>query len=802
MNVIAQSQATEHTLLQTSKAKSVFIMLDPFLQHRSNDHRVVALRNDRSNAMDVVRYYLDAGYTITLVADSKLFPTQTARLMKSNYCGSRVPMLDSATGIYYSLENFRSTVTYLTLCNSLSPCKETSQWLSKQLIRTVPLTNSTTEACVNTFLSDLQGVQSIELLRAALDEQLEQNRNRVRKFMSPTLQTKTITVDSLRSPLCSQLINDSKTLAVRAATGTGKTKHLFGPLAKAARSKNKKIVYLSYLTALVEQYCNDNLAVSYNQDLCELEQADAMGVVVNSIWKSHIRSVLNQADILIIDEFEKVLTTVVCSEPSKQLPKQQVFESLSEVIRNVPQLIVGDADLSDISLSYIKELRSEVTLLDCKENPYSSIKAVITDKNQYLSNVYLKEQLTKKDKVFLFDSLVTLRQVTQSLGYKDSNRLDCEEEALKDGVLIIHAHNKDMPAQKAFLENPNEEIKKYNAIMASPCLSSGFSITTHFTNKVVVFCDKTLTPLELINFARRFRTAKQIWFAVDAYKDFITPHAKETTYKPTLHVQPTDKLNIAFNNVKKRFFAPLALHLHLTLEELGFMTTSAPSSFTAQLFAQKSATLAAKAYKELEVQAIVSSPDLTQEQASWLWAKDRRTSSDNASLTKFQIKRDYGVKKVTEDDVNFHFKFLANRSVFDSFPFVNRSGDKVEIEDKHHSAAMFIYDNILRKYGFSVGRDAFWIHKDDVRQIVKACYLKQELLNWAFKDRLHISKPLHQEAKPNKATSYLKKLLNSLGFEVGTFRSSSKKAKVELHKNARNYAYFKTAPSETTKSAA
>src|SRR5690606_1986206 len=108
----------------------------------------------------------------------------------------------------------------------------------------------------------------------------------------------------------------------------------------------------------------------------------------NSIWKSHIRSVLNQADILIIDEFEKVLTTVVCSEPSKQLPKQQVFESLSEAIRNVPQLIVGDADLSDISLSYIKELRNEVTLLDCKENPYSSIKAVITDKNQYISNVY------------------------------------------------------------------------------------------------------------------------------------------------------------------------------------------------------------------------------------------------------------------------------------------------------------------------------------------------------------------------------------------------------------------------------
>ncbi len=98
MNVIAQSQATEHTLLQTSKTKSVFILLDPSLQHCSNGDRVVALRNDRSNAMDVVQYYLDAGYTITLVADSKLFPTQTARLMKSNYCGSRVPMLDMRQG--------------------------------------------------------------------------------------------------------------------------------------------------------------------------------------------------------------------------------------------------------------------------------------------------------------------------------------------------------------------------------------------------------------------------------------------------------------------------------------------------------------------------------------------------------------------------------------------------------------------------------------------------------------------------------------------------------------------------------
>nr|WP_241214322.1 hypothetical protein [Vibrio alfacsensis] len=84
----------------------------------------------------------------------------------------------------------------------------------------------------------------------------------------------------------------------------------------------------------------------------------------------------------------------------------------------------------------------------------------------------------------MFDSLNTLRNVTKSLGYENENKLDCEKSALADGVLIIHGDNKDMPEQSAFLANPNDEIRKYKAIMASPCLGSGFLLQRIFPIKL------------------------------------------------------------------------------------------------------------------------------------------------------------------------------------------------------------------------------------------------------------------------------------------------------------------------------
>lgn len=793
MNVIAQSQTTEHTLIQSSDktVKSVAILISQSIEYMATERRVVALSNDSINMGEVIGYYQDAGFDILLVVDSKMLPELTAKVMAYNYQNARVPVLDSTTGTIHPLNEFYGIVSYLSLCCSLTSCPDVITSLATQLLRTMPLINSTVDSCLATYAVNAINKLQQPVLRHALNEQLSHCRSQVKKLMCPTVQTDLVTVKSLDAPKCSKLINNTRTLAIKSATGTGKTKHIFGPVAQTAKKQNKKVTYLSYLTALVEQYCTDNLATSYNDELSKLEEASAIGVVVNSIWKTHIFTFLKQTDILIIDEFEKVLSTVVCSEHSKQLPKQLVFECLSEIIRNVPQLIVGDADISNIGLSYIKGLRGEVTLLNCTANPYSNIKAVISDKNQYISTLSPETSLDQ-DKVFLFDSLSTLRLVTKSLGYENQEQLDCEKAALADGVLIIHADNKGMPEQSAFLANPNGEISKYKAIMASPCLGSGFSITTHFSDNVVVFCDKTLAPLELVNFARRFRTAKTIWFVIDGSVDFTAPKAHDIKYDASFHVQATDKLNIEFVNTRRTLFASFALHMHLTLGELGFVTTSAPCSLSGQYRAKQNVTQQQKSLQELVINAIVNAPNLSDEQAVMLCDSNIRTSTDNAALTKRRIRKDYQILNVVKGDVLFHYEFMKHRDIFDAFPFVKRHKVKQNTQPKHQGTANFIFQTILKEHGFCEIEKSLSIHRDDVRIIVEHCYNQRTHLNWVLDEALHITKPLHKEAKLNKATSYLKKLLSSFGFEMARFSGNTNKARVTLHKHAATYAEMDT----------
>lgn len=789
MNVIAQSQITEHTLIRASEKTSVVILATSKITYQPENHRVVALSNNKNNLTYVINYYRDAGYSITLVIDSKTFPSLTASIMKDNYRSkARVSLYDNATNTHYLLNNFQNTISYLTLCHQIEPCSEVLQWLAEKVIRMIPLIHGTAQSCLNSYHANLEQSNISDDLMHALNQQLTLNLVNVRTFMSPSMQTNTTEINSLHSPICKQLIDNTPTLAIRSATGTGKTKYIFGPIIKSARENNKKVVYLSYLMALVQQYCDDNQAVSYNNpNLDHIEQSSAMGVVVNSIWKEHIRSFIAQADILIIDEFEKVLSTIVCSKESKQLPKQRVFACLSEIIKTIPQLIVGDADLSDISLGYLSRLRGDVTLLKCTQNPYTTIDAVITDKNQYISNANLKDQLLS-DKVFLFDSLVTLRQVTKALGYEDSNGLDCEKAALKDGVLIVHGDNKGLPEQSAFLANPNKEINKYRAILASPCLGSGFSITTDFTKRVVVFCDKTLMPLELVNFARRFRAAKQIWFAVDAYQDFICQKSKDTEYNIHIHTQPTDALEIEFSNVKNRFNSPLALNLHLTLQELGFKTNSAPSSFLSQIMSSKSVSNESKSYRKLMVKTIVTSPSLAYSQAAMLLSTDKRSASDMAALTKYSIQNNYQLNEISEKDVLFHFEFLKNRAIFNLLPFVQSEKAETGRETRHQRAADFIFKYILKEHCFSKEKPSFCIHRDEVRQIVAICYKNKDVLNWALDKSYHIIQPLHKAQKTNKATTYIKNLLTSLGLEITPFSGGTGKAKVFLSSYALHYA--------------
>lgn len=799
MNVIAQSQASEHTLVRSTESCSVAILSGESLSFDHDKYRVVAVRNDKNNLAEVIRYYRDAGFNnIKLIIDSKKLPAQAVDFMMINYRDARCDLYDLASKRLYSLKDYNDTIQYLSLCYQLTNCgmrgDEIIDWLAKKLVRTIPLICSDAKSCLRTYRFYLHKDNNfLSKVLDCLELQLHHYHSSVQDFMKLRTPTKTIRTSTLDCPEVCEALANERTLAIKSATGTGKTKHVFGPITQLAEQNNKSVVYLSHLMALVEQYCIQNHAVSYTtQNLTQLEQSKAMGLVVNSVWKAHIQAYCHNADTLIIDEFEKVISTVVCSEHSLQMPKQRVFHCLSEIIRSIPQVIVGDADLSDISLGFLKDLRGDVTLIQCDKNPYLGIEAVITDKNQYLySQDDLKSKLLE-DKVFLFDSLVTLRGVVKQLGYEDKQGLDSETAALNDGVLVIHGENKGMDAQRAFLANPNEEISKYKAIIASPCLGSGFSIVKNFANRVVVFCDKTLNPFELVNFARRFRKAKEICFTVDAHQDFFCRPTRARVYNANIHSAPTDHLEIAFGNVKSQFTAPLGLHLWLTLKELGFHVDPLPSSVYSQSCGSKTNKQYLKAYREALVNAIMQSVDLTQHDVKRLMMADKRTASDNAAISKHTIKSYYHLTEVTKEDVEFHFLFSKNRKLFDklfSVPAPNEDNSKYST---YRRLANLINEGLFNGHQLNSQSPSIMIHREQVLGFINLIIENRDLVNWTLHKDTHIPLSLNENSTTNKKMLYFGQLMKSLGFEIGRFSGTTNKAKISLTQRARSYTRLST----------
>ncbi|MDF4290308.1 hypothetical protein P3444_23715, partial [Vibrio parahaemolyticus] len=150
----------------------------------------------------------------------------------------------------------------------------------------------------------------------------------------------------------------------------------------------------------------------------KLGQANSMGSVINSIWKPHLFEKICSSHTLLIDEFEKVYKTLVCSENSRTMRADRVFDALVHILKTVPRVIVADADLTDNSLSFLKQIRGELSVVECAENPYKTLNATIMNKKELLNPKQIRTVL-EGDKVFLFDNLQTLKQVVGQLGYQN-----------------------------------------------------------------------------------------------------------------------------------------------------------------------------------------------------------------------------------------------------------------------------------------------------------------------------------------------------------------------------------------------
>lgn len=624
---IADGFSFAHNLKNKIFNDKIIVTSSTNVDEIENEYMAVAIPINNENIFDVCEFYIESKHQVTIAVSFKNDYENAVKIIRENFFKLKLKVFDIDNK--KTIPNVKEDkVKYLFYAFEKTNDNTLLQMASNELFKSLYHKYDNIDHIIDIYIENTslksKVKKSIKNKQKFIKDKVTKDINISVKFK------KKILVESLENFDCSDISND-ETVVICGKTGTGKTENVIIPI-----SKNKSVVYISHLIALVEQFCHKSKGVSYLDKYDRFVQSSVSGVVINSIRKKFILNHISKADVVIFDEFEKVFKTLVTSDNSVTMKADEVYDTLVFILENAPQVIVADADFTDTTVGFLKRYRGNkgaFTLLECNANPYKEIDVELYNKTSFLSQDDLKNELVK-NKVFLFDSLKTLKESLCLMGYKNAAGIDCDESALKDGILVIHSENKGKTEQSMFLLNPNEEVNKYKAIIASPCLSSGFSITENYTNNVVVISDRTLIPRELINFSRRFRTAKNIKFAVGSdarCNSFDIDTFQNKDYNKSYY---RNEFTYQYEMLNTSLF----LSLKYTLELLGFKTVR---QWVTDKYIDKY-LIVKKDYRNNLINSIVNSEDISFDRAREIRMRDANDSLDISAL-KNTILKDFMV---------------------------------------------------------------------------------------------------------------------------------------------------------------
>lgn len=761
MKILNKSTTSEHIGIKNLRKNKISILISNGINYESSDRRIVAPMYGNNNIFEIAKSYQQANIRdVEIVIDSTKHPDLSEKVLAQNAEEGRLPIFDLATGIHFDR---LSTVQTLLEGYKLFESTQLANSISKSLIQKIPLHFETSESCLSHYLD--AGSNSYQKLLKALKKTKANYESMLSDATKVTEFDQLVDVESFEN--VSYLIEDTQydTTVLLGQTGSGKTKHGLQPLIRSA-NENKKVVYLSYLIPLVKQLCESVGAENYkNSSLFEIENAASLGVVVNSVYKDHLASVIINCDILIIDEFEKVMTNV-CGHNDTM--RDEVFDVLTLAIQQAPKVVVADADVTDTTLRWLRQNRNSVLVIRSMQNPYANINVTIANKFAAFSNTSNK---LRDENVILFDSLKSMRMTMIDMGLTDKSGQACEKVALKNKVLVLTGSNKNMKAQSNFLTSPSEECTKYNMIMASPCLASGYSCEAEYTDNVNVVSDLVLGIDELVNFSRRFRASKNITFYLTQNEHF--------NYVPTLPCNTDsdrDILRNEFEEKKKLFNANQPLSMMWNLKRLGLnvqVQQSSKEELEEGLF--KFNLLKARDLKA-RIKAILAARVITRAEADRLIMSNQVGFEELAMLKKFEIMRDYQLEKITKEDILFDEVF-RNKALFKQI--WNPSGANL---NKHLvEPAKFIKSQVLQNPKYKGENETLVLTRPQVKSIAIEIYENQKTY-----ERLLPDIKWKDYCTQHSATKLFKSLIKSLGYvwPEGDFQGEPKKVKISLDARA------------------
>lgn len=302
-------------------------------------------------------------------------------------------------------------------------------------------------------------------------------------------------------------------LAISSGLGTGKSEAIGDLIAQLPR--HASVVALTHRVAL-----GGNLAERWGLDL--LNHLDrAAGKTFNTVTGrmsdgrrvaaclDSVHLTPNAPDVLILDEVSKELRHILTGGTCKK-KRPKLLAAFVRRVREATRVIIADADLTDLEIAFIEAIRGQrmtlirneyraplpVTLLQCPDD--SAAIAKVLELVQAGQRVMVL--CSQKSTAIAIDTLL-------------ADTLSPAER------FLIHGDNSGDEERRLFLADPNPYLQRarLKALIASPTIAEGLSITGNFFDAVVgVFHATSIDDASICQFMRRYRREVPRWMWVES----------------------------------------------------------------------------------------------------------------------------------------------------------------------------------------------------------------------------------------------------------------------------------------------
>ncbi len=480
---------------------------------------------------------------------------------------------------------------------------------------------------------------------------------------------------------------DAQLIGLKAPKGTGKTQWLSEQVRQIIREGGRKILLLTHRIQLGAELCG-RLGIHY---LDEERDDDfglwGFGLCMDSLHPKS-RAKFNPSDWegawIILDEVEQVLWHLLNSSTC-QSDRVAILRNFQEVLRKAlstgGKVFLSDADLSDVSIDYIKSLigfkiKTWIAVNEWKPSQGCDVHSYDAHSPAQLVSDLI-EHISMGGKPFVCTGGQKIKSTysTQNL----ESLLRRRFPYLK--ILRIDSESVADPNHPAYgcIEHLNEILPEYDIVIASPTLETGVSIECqHFTSVWGIFPGHQ--PVNSVcQFLARVRAniPRYVWAKKTGFgriaggstntKSILATQHKMAKANINLLTQAdlTDDIDVDFQPESLRTWAKLSARINLGMkayraaiearlkDEGHNIIDPVPPSDDDDLIERIEATSdEVKATKEENYQnhceAVSAAPDLDNKE--WMKLKDQRakTKEEREQYRKAELNNRYGVE-VTSD---------------------------------------------------------------------------------------------------------------------------------------------------------